>query len=201
MTPVEHNPTAPGCGTAGAAADEPRADSGAGDCPADPRHSAAHSGESESAGPLTPERELAELREKNLRLIADGRNLASRLQRDKEEALRFAEADFARDLLVVLDDLARTQQSAAQGADSAAIADGVRITTEHFLELLRRRGVRPIEAEGRPFDPDLHQALMQQPSPDVPAGTVLRELERGYRMHDRVLRAAKVVISTGPASG
>ncbi|MBK8914050.1 MAG: nucleotide exchange factor GrpE [Phycisphaerales bacterium] len=192
MTHVEHDPAAADSAAGGVAdASDPRG-GGAPDPGAQ-----AHA----DPAPASPERELAELREKNLRLIADGRNLATRLQRDKEEALRFAEADFARDLLVVLDDLIRTQQSAAQGADSATLADGVRITTEHFMKLLRSRGVEPIQAEGHPFDPDLHQALMQQPSTDVPAGTVLRELERGYRMHDRVLRAAKVVISTGPSSG
>jgi molecular chaperone GrpE len=145
-------------------------------------------------------RDNEELRDKNLRLLAEMQNSQKRVQREKQESSRFAEADFARELLVVLDDLNRTQQSVANGADSAAIGDGMRITVEHFLKVLGQRGIRPIETVGRPFDPTYHEALLQQPSSDQPAGTVLQELARGYTMHERVLRAAKVIVSSGPAS-
>lgn len=142
-------------------------------------------------------REVQELRDKNLRLIADQRNLQQRLTRDKEQALRYAESDFAKELLVVIDDLDRTQESVRSGADAKALADGVRIIQEHFEKVLRSRGVERIAAEGQPFDPALHEALLQQPSADVPAGTVLKELAPGYRMHDRVLRPARVIVSSG----
>ncbi len=143
--------------------------------------------------------EVEELREKNLRLLADSRNFQQRSQRDKAEALKYAEADFARELLVVIDDLERTLDSAKTAEDVEAVADGVRIIYEHFLKVLRSRGIEAIEAEGRPFDPSFHEALMQRPSDEYPAGTVMQELARGYKMHDRVIRASRVVVSGGPA--
>jgi molecular chaperone GrpE len=143
-------------------------------------------------------RELAELRDKNLRLLAETRNLQQRAQREKSEALKYAEADFARELLVVLDDLVRTQESAQSGADAKAIADGVRIVQEHFLKVLKSRAVEPIEACGKPFDPHVHEALLQQPSTEHAAGMVIQELARGYKMHERVLRPARVIVSQGP---
>jgi molecular chaperone GrpE len=145
-------------------------------------------------------REVAELREKNLRTLAESRNLQQRFVREKEQALKYAEADLARELLVVLDDFERTLESAAQAPDAAAVADGVRIVYEHFVKVLRNRDIEPIEALGKPFDPDLHEALLQQPSAEQPAGTVMQELARGYKMHDRVLRPTRVVVSTGPAA-
>ncbi|MBU0640221.1 MAG: nucleotide exchange factor GrpE [Planctomycetes bacterium] len=143
-------------------------------------------------------RECEELREKNLRLLAEAQNLQKRAERDKREALRYAEADFARELLVVLDDLERTQESARTARKPKAVADGVRIVYEHFLKVLRERQVEPIEALGQPFDPSYHEAMMRQPSEECPAGTVIQELARGYRMHERVIRPSRVVVSSGP---
>jgi len=69
---------------------------------------------------------------------------------------------------------------------------------EHFFKVLRSRGIAPIEALGRPFDPHLHEAILQQPSQEYPAGVVMQEIATGYTMHDRVLRPARVVVSAGP---
>ncbi len=146
------------------------------------------------------QRELQELRDRNLRLMAEVQNLQKRTQRDKLEAVRFAQADFARDLLVVLDDFDRTLEAARTAADPSALADGVRIVREHLAKILRTHGITPIEAVGRPFDPDLHEAVLQQPSPEQPAGHVVQELARGYRMHERVLRPARVIVSAGPVT-
>ena len=146
----------------------------------------------------TVEQQIAKLRDENLRLMAELRNLGQRAQREKQEALRYAEADFAKELLVVLDDLERTLESAKTTGDVASLAEGVRIVYEHFLKVLRGRQIEPIEALGKPFDPHWHEAMMQQPSEEHPAGTVTNELTHGYRMHDRVIRPAKVVVSGGP---
>lgn len=146
----------------------------------------------------TLQREVDELRDKNLRLMAELQNQQKRAQREKQESLRFAEFEFARELLVVIDDLARTQESAQTATDVRAVAEGVRILYEHFLKLLRGRHIEPIEAAGRPFDPEIHEAVLQQPSADQPAGTVLQELARGYKMHERVLRPSRVIVSSGP---
>ena len=148
--------------------------------------------------------EVLRLRDENLRLeketlrqIAEVRNIHQRLQREKAEALRYASADIVRELLVVIDDLDRSLEAVKTGADATTLAEGVRIVNDHFMKVLKARGVEAIPAEGQPFDPSLHEALMQQPSADVPAGSVIQEVQKGYRMYDRVLRPARVIVSCG----
>lgn len=146
------------------------------------------------------QREVEALRDKNLRLLADMRNMQQRAQREREEALKYAEADFARELLVVLDDLDRAMQAPLQSDEAAKLREGVRIAQEHFVKVLRARGIEPLNTVGAAFDPGLHEALLQQPSDTVPAGTVIQEVARGYRMHSRVIRPARVIVSSGPPS-
>ena len=145
------------------------------------------------------ERERDALKEENLRLIAEGRNQAARFSRERQEALKYANGDFARDLLMVLDDLERTQKSVESATDIKSVADGVRIVYQHFLKVLEERGIEPIEAVGREFDPSFHQALLKQASDEHAEGVVIEEAARGYKMHDRVLRPSRVVVSSGPA--
>lgn len=144
------------------------------------------------------EQQVETLRDENLRLTAELRNVALRAQREKQEALRYAEADFAKELLIVLDDLERTLESVKTAEDVQSVVEGVRIVYEHFLKVLRGRNIEAIEAKGQAFDPLLHEAMMQQPSEDRPAGVVLEELLRGYQMHGRVIRPTKVVVSSRP---
>lgn len=142
--------------------------------------------------------ELAALNDKYLRGLAEQRNAQQRAARDKAEALRYAEADFARELLSVLDDLERALQAVQEGADATTIGEGVRIVYDQFVKVLKNHQIEPIAATGQPFDPEVHEAMLQQPHPDFPAGTVAQELSRGYRMHERVVRPARVVVSSGP---
>ena len=141
---------------------------------------------------------IDELEKKNLRLLADMRNMQQRAMREKEEALKFAESEFARELLVVIDDLERTLDSARSGADAKTLADGVRITSENFVKVLKAHSIEQIDAVGKPFDPGVHEALMQQPSPTVPTGVVMQEVTRGYQMHGRTVRPSRVIVSSGP---
>jgi molecular chaperone GrpE len=142
---------------------------------------------------------IEQLEDKNLRLVAELRNVQQRAQRDQREALRFADADFARDLLAVIDNLERTLESARQSDETSPVVEGVRITYDHLMKILQARHIEPIAAEGAPFNPDVHEAMMQQPSDEHDAGTILRELARGYKMHERVLRSSKVIVSSGRA--
>jgi molecular chaperone GrpE len=144
------------------------------------------------------EEEIASLKDQNLRLVAETRNIQHRAQRDIAEALKYAEADFARELLLVVDDLVRTRDAAQKCEDVGVIGEGIRLVLEHFLKVLRSRGITPIEALGQPFDPHLHEAMLQQPSGEYPAGIVMQEIATGYKMHDRVLRSSRVVVSAGP---
>lgn len=152
--------------------------------------------------PLTPEQELEALRDKNLRLMAELRNVQLRAQREKSDALRYAEADFARELLVVADDLERTLDSARTAENVAALTEGVQIVYDHFLKVCKSRGIEQIDADpGTTFDPEFHEAMLQQPSDEIDAGCILQEVARGYQMRERVLRASKVIVSSGPAAG
>ncbi|MFO0837640.1 MAG: nucleotide exchange factor GrpE [Phycisphaerae bacterium] len=144
--------------------------------------------------------EVTTLRDQHLRNLAELRNANQRWQREKQEAVKYAEADFARELLVVLDGLERTLESARSAGDALSIAEGLRIVHEQFLKALAAHHIEPIQAAGVPFDPHVHEALMQRPSDDVSAGAVLQEVQRGFRMHDRVIRTARVIVSSGPAT-
>jgi molecular chaperone GrpE len=139
--------------------------------------------------------ELQDARDRNLRTVAEMQNQQRRAQRDKEDALKFAESQFARELLVVLDGLERAREAAATATDVAPVAEGMRIVYDQFLKILGDHHIEPIDAVGRPFDPTFHEAVMQQPSRDQAPGTVLQQLARGYQMHGRVLRPAKVIVS------
>lgn len=140
--------------------------------------------------------ELAALKDQNTRLVAEMRNVKQRAEREKLETVRFAEGDFAKELLLVVDDLERTLQSGQAIEAAAPVVDGVRIVLASLLKVFKSRGIEPVDAAGARFDPELHEALLQQPS-DAPAGTVVQEVARGYRMRERVLRPAKVIVSSG----
>jgi molecular chaperone GrpE len=139
-------------------------------------------------------------KDKYLRAVAELSNYRKRAEKDREESVRYANAGFARSLLPVLDNLERVVVSAAEHPENAgAILDGIKMTLESFRKALRDSQVTRIEAEGQPFDPAVHEAMMQQPSEAHEVQTVLRVLEEGYRMHDRVIRPARVIVSAPPA--
>ncbi len=146
------------------------------------------------------EAQIAQWKDKFLRAKADYQNLLNRSAKERVEATRFANADFARSLLTVLDDFERTFEAAKTAESIGAVVEGLRIVYDHLLKLLKDHGVEPIEAENRKFDPFEHEAMAQQPSDECPAGVVLSVQRRGYRMHERVLRPAGVIVSAGDGS-
>lgn len=127
---------------------------------------------------------------------AEFENYQKRNQRDLATERRYAQMPLAGDLLPALDNLERAIVAAKQAGDTGALAQGVTMVQTQLLDALRRHGVVRIEAQDQPFDPNLHQAVMQMPSPAVPSGTVLQVLEQGYLFHERVLRPARVIVST-----
>src|SRR5205807_10201161 len=132
------------------------------------------------------------------RARADFENYQKRLQRDLAQERRYAQAPLAGDLLGALDNLERALAAARQAGETGPLVQGVAMVQNQLLDVLRRHGVSRIDAQGQPFDHDLHEAVMQQPSRDVPPNTVLQVLEHGYKIHDRLLRAAKVIVSKAP---
>ena len=148
--------------------------------------------------------EISELNDRVLRLAAELENTRRRAEREKADAGRYAIANFARDLLNVADvfecALAAAPQGEAVSPDAVAgFVEGLVMTDRELLAALERHGVKRIDPKGEKFDPNLHQAVAQAPG-DVPAGHVLDVAQPGFTIGDRVLRAAMVVVSTGPAS-
>jgi molecular chaperone GrpE len=133
-----------------------------------------------------------------LRTKADFENYQKRSQRDLETERRFAQIPLATDLLGALDNLERATVAAEKAGEKGPLVQGVAMVHTQLLDILRRHGVKRMEARGQPFDPNLHQAVLQQPSKEHPPMTVVEVLEPGYLIHDRVLRPARVAVSTAP---
>ncbi len=131
------------------------------------------------------------------RTRADFENYQKRSQRDLAQERRYAHTPFARELLPVLDNLQRALTAARLQAEQGPLVQGVSQVESMLREVLGRFGVTPIDARDQPFDPNLHEAVRQQPWPDTAPGTVIEVLEPGYRIHDRVLRPARVVVASG----
>jgi molecular chaperone GrpE len=131
------------------------------------------------------------------RTRADFENYQKRWQRDLAQEKRYAFGPLILDLLPVLDNLDRTMQAARKAKESGPLVQGVAMVQAQILEMLRRHGITRIDAKGKPFDPNAHDAVMQQPSQEAPPGTVLQVLEEGFMLHDRVLRPAKVIVAGG----
>jgi molecular chaperone GrpE len=134
--------------------------------------------------------------ERIMRLQADFDNTRKRLEREKQDFVKFANEGIIVELLNILDDLERTVAlTQSQKQDLSVFLKGVEMILAHLYDLLKEHGVRPIEAEGKIFDPHLHEALMQVENKDLPEHTVVEELQKGYFLHDRVIRTAKVKVS------
>jgi molecular chaperone GrpE len=132
------------------------------------------------------------------RTRADFENYQKRNQREREQERRYWHAPLALDLLPVLDNLDRALAAARQAGEAGPLVQGVGLVQTQLLDLLRRHGITPIEALDQPFDPNQHQAVMQQPTAERPPNTVVQVLEQGFLIQDRVLRPAKVVVAVAP---
>ncbi len=143
----------------------------------------------------TLRRERDEFKDKYLRSQAECANVARRLNQQFAEEKRIVSMSFARDLLPVLDNFDRTLSSLGEASTDDPIAQGVRLIADQLNKTLSQHGIAAMESSGMPFDPEKHQALMQDFEARVAPGTVTRELERGYMIHDRVLRPAKVIVA------
>lgn len=145
-------------------------------------------------------RDLEEARDRLLRAQAELDNYRKRARRELEEERRYATLPLLGELLPVLDNVGRAIQAAAKNSEAGSLIEGVKMVAQQLEGVLGRHNCVRIEALHKPFDPHLHQAIMQQPSADHPAGTVLHVAQEGYQVHDRVLRPAQVIVSTAPAS-
>jgi molecular chaperone GrpE len=143
--------------------------------------------------------ENAELQDKHLRAVAESQNIRRRAQQDVEKERKFGIERFARDVLSVADNLGRALSALPTNVDPAIknVIVGVQATERELQSILERHGVSRIEAVGKAFNADFHQAMMEVQDPSVPAGTVVQELIPGYLLAGRLLRAAMVGVSKG----
>jgi molecular chaperone GrpE len=132
------------------------------------------------------------------RTQADFENYQKRMSRESQQERRYWNGPLALDLLSALDNLARATEAAQQASETGPLVKGVALVQNQLLDILRRNGITPIEAAGQPFDPNVHQAVMQQPSGNHPPNSVIQVLQQGFMIHDRVLRPAAVVVASEP---
>jgi molecular chaperone GrpE len=158
-----------------------------------------------------PESEVAELKDRLLRVLADQENARKRSEREREDAVRYASSALGRDLLTTVDNLRRAIESVGpvdgpEDNDLPEIARtllaGVAATERGLLDTLEKHGVRRVDpVPGEPFDPHRHQAMFEVPGGDYPPGTVAQVLQPGYLHHDRLLRPALVGVAAAPKAG
>jgi len=132
------------------------------------------------------------------RTQAELENFRKRSQRELELALRYSNVPLIRELLPALDNLARSIQAAEQTGNVEELLQGLKMIQAQFDQVFGGHSATPITAVGGPFDPNLHEALQQIPTDEHPPMTVLQEVERGYVLHDRVIRPSKVLVASAP---
>jgi molecular chaperone GrpE len=164
---------------------------------------------SEAASESTPDpvavltKEVAELKDKHLRALAEMENLRRRTEREIVDGRLYGIAGFARDVLGIADNMRRALDAVGsdmrEQADAGvrALLDGVELTERELLKTLEKHGIKKFEPLGEKFDPNLHQAMYEVPDPVLPAGTVVLVVEAGYQIGARILRPAMVAVSKG----
>jgi molecular chaperone GrpE len=145
------------------------------------------------------DKEIAELKDKYLRALADTDNVRKRMRQQSEETVRLQRENLLRDLLPITDNLERAVEAARGGGNGKPIVEGVEMVLRSLLDFLRNNGVSPRESVGRPFDPQFHEAVDHVESGEHPPNTVISEFHRGYQVGERVLRPARVAVAKAPS--
>jgi molecular chaperone GrpE len=143
--------------------------------------------------------DLNRFRDLALRSQADFENYRKRAAREKEDAIKYANKSLLERLVSIVDNFELGLSAARAEAEKSPIYSGMNLVFKQLNDFLTENGLQPIEAEGQKFDPNLHEAIANEPSKDVPEGNVIRQTRRGYRLRDRLLRPSAVVVSSGPS--
>jgi molecular chaperone GrpE len=175
---------------------------GSGDAfdPVDARAESGGDVESLRAALAEKEKEVAELKDKYLRTLAESENARKRIRQQSEESVRIQRESILRDLLPIIDNLERALAAAREGTDPKTILDGVQMTVRALLDFLRAQGVTPLSSVGQAFDPSRHEAVDHVESEAHPPNTVIDEFHRGYQIGERILRPARVSVAKESAS-
>lgn len=152
----------------------------------------------------SPEEQIAGLKDKLLRIMAENENVRRRAQRDVEDASRYAVSNFARDILTIGDNLARALESVPENAREeneslVSLLDGVTMTQREFVTTIERHGIKQIDPMGEKFDHNFHQAVFEVEDGEKEPGTVVQVVQQGYTIGDRLLRPAMVGVAKPPA--
>jgi molecular chaperone GrpE len=142
--------------------------------------------------------DLDRFRDLALRSQADFENYKKRTAREKEEAIKYANSSLLERLVGIVDNFELGLAAAKEQSADSPIYSGMVLVQKQLSDLLAESGLQPIEAEGKTFDPNVHEAIAHEPSDQFPEEIVVRQTRRGYRLKDRLLRPAKVVVSSGP---
>ena len=155
------------------------------------------------ADPNEDERLQADLdrfRDLALRTQADFENYKKRAAREKDEAIKYANNSLLERLIAIVDNFELGLEAARGEGEGSPVFSGMSMVLKQLMDFLSEQGLRPVDAMGQRFDPNLHEAIAHEPSDKVPEGVVVRQTRRGYRMKDRLLRPSSVVVSSGPAN-
>jgi len=144
------------------------------------------------------DREIAELKDKYLRVLADTENVRKRMRQQGEDSLRIQREGLLRDLLPIVDNLERAVEAARGAGSGGSIVEGVEMVLRSLMDFMRGHGVTSSDSVGRQFDPNLHEAVDHVESAAHEPNTVINEFHRGYQMGDRVLRPARVAVAKAP---
>ena len=143
--------------------------------------------------------ELEQAHDRTLRVQAELENFRRRARREIEDERRYASLPLIRELLPVIDNVHRAIEAAQKSDNAGSLLEGVQLMGQQLERVLAAHDCKPIEALHQPFDPNRHEAIMQQPSDEHPPGTVTTVTQAGYQLHDRVVRPAQVIVATAPA--
>ena len=150
-------------------------------------------------------KELATANDRLVRHQADYENFRKRMMRERQEQQQYGGQNLVKDLVSVVDNLDRAVDHAQQseGGDLKSLLQGVELVQREFLAVLAKHNIHEIEADGKPFDPNVHEAMAQAPSASVPPNTVVSVFQKGYQLHDRLIRPARLVVAKAadPADG
>jgi molecular chaperone GrpE len=144
------------------------------------------------------EKDYRETYDRLLRVTAEFENYKKRMSREMDDFRKYANQSLLKEMLSVVDHIELAIQAAgAPSPAGSSMVEGLNLTLKEFLRILEKFNVKPIEAVGKPFDPQMHEAIMQEASDHLPENTVVREMQKGYTIHDRLLRPSLVVVAAG----
>ena len=176
----------------------PGAPEGAGEAPGLSANAAPAADEA-AAALASKEKELKETYDRLLRATAEFENYKKRMAREMDEFRKYANQSLLKEMLSIVDHIELALQAAAGSGSQKTIADGLALTLKELQRILERFNVTPVESAGLPFNPEVHEAILREPSDSAPENTIVREMQKGYMINGRLLRPALVVVAA-PAS-